>query len=74
MKEPVTNWILMSMDCTIRIRLVMANKGRQISILGTLAYIELGSILDTYLPTPTLGRIVVNKETLLGNRVTITYR
>ena len=63
----------MSMDCTIRIRLVMANKGRQICILRTLAYIELGSIPDTYLPTPTLGRIGVNKETLLGNRVTTTY-
>ena len=44
----------------------MANKGRQICILRTLAYIELGSI-DTYLPTPTLGRIGVNEKTLLGN-------
>ena len=43
----------------------MANKGRQISILGTLAYIELGSI-DTFLPTPTLGRISIYEETLLG--------
>ena len=60
----------MSMDCTIRIRLVMANKGRQISILGTLAYIELGSI-DTYLPTPTLGRISIYEETLLGKARTL---